>query len=144
VILAYTDAYNLINSIVTTQELSEKCYELYGQVLTVIRQSTPDLVAPNVRIDPVGGENMLDKNQNTLKTMAYNLHFELPYYNDMAMEKAHAFLDAFEDVLQINQVRTKDSYAFVKMSSFSMDELDPKRNALDLHYRVDIGLLFLR
>jgi hypothetical protein len=129
---------------VTTQELCDKCYELYGQVLTVIRQSTPNLVAPNVHIDPVGGENMVDKNQNTIKTMAYNLHFELPYYNDIAMEKTHEFLDAFEDVLQLNQTRTKDSYAFVKMSSFSIDELDPKRNAVDLHYRVNIALLFLR
>lgn len=122
----YVEAYELIREILEDEELQAYVKESTGKRLAVI-DSGPRATAPAASVVFVGGP--VNRGENTMQNVDYDVTFSLPYWGADGLMKCHRLLDVAVEAFFAHEQREEGRVRrrnFITEVNPQMMEEDPE------------------
>ena len=133
----YSEAFNLLREILDDQQLNDYIKEITGKNLTVINSGV-QVDTPAARIALTGGD--YTRSMNTNREIDFSVAFDMPLWNDQALEQAVNFLDYVMPIF-FSYGSGRNNKNIITRASPVIHEIDPEKDFWTITINLTIKIL---
>ena len=133
----YSEAFNLLREILDDQQLNDYIKEITGKNLTVINSGV-QVDTPAARIALTGGD--YTRSMNTNREIDFSVAFDMPLWNDQALEQAVNFLDYVMPIF-FSYGSGRNNKNIITHASPVIHEIDPEKDFWTITINLTIKIL---